>query len=139
MKTYDEFLNEGSAAWSGIIITEGQGKLSEVLAKYKSQEMAGWTRQKYHMTIALGPLPKELKDQEGDTIELTVNAVGWNDRAIAVRVSGPTTKQITRKVAHITLGYPERGGKGGAYADDITNWQNIADFKVSGKLQEGGL
>ena len=101
--------------------------------------MENWTAQKYHMTIAMGPLPKELKDQEGDTIELTVTSVGWNEKSIAVKVTGPTTDKITRNVAHITLGYPARGGAGGAYADEITNWEDIADFKVSGKLQEGGL
>jgi len=139
MKTFDQFLNEAGSAWSGVVITEGEGKLTKIFARYQSQEMSGWTHQKYHMTIAMGPLPKELKDQEGETIELTVNAVGWNDKALAVRVSGPTTQSIERKVAHITLGYPPRGGKGGWYADDITNWQSIADFKVKGKLQEGGL
>ena len=137
MKTFSEVINEANSNWAGVKIIEGNGKLTELFNKYKTDDMNDWVNQDYHMTIAMTGLPEAIKEREGETVDLTVTAIGWDDKAIGVKVSGPFTSNVVRKIPHITLKYPNQTGKGGYYTGDIKTWKNIPNFKVKGILTTG--
>jgi hypothetical protein len=137
MKTFIEILNEENKSWAGVKITEGIGKLTELFNEYKTDEMKDWTNQDYHMTIGMSGMPEKLKDREGETIELTVTHVGWSDKAFGVKVSGQLTSYVERAVPHITIRYPQHGGKGGFFTGTIRTWKDIPNFKVKGILKTG--
>lgn len=89
-----------------------------------------WKVIAHHMTIKLG----ELKDKSeiGKNVVLTVTDLGMSEMAMAVKVSGYET---TNEIAHITVAINPNGGKP-VMSNQITKWQNIKPFMVSGIVTE---
>jgi predicted kinase len=89
-----------------------------------------WTVIAHHMTITLG----ELKDKSdiGKNVILTVTDLGMSEMAMAVKVTGYETKNA---IAHITIAINPDGGKP-MMSNQITKWQNIKPFMVSGTVTE---
>lgn len=84
----------------------------------------------HHMTINLG----ELKDKTdlGKQVTLTVEEVGLSDMAMAVKVSGYSSKN---EIPHITIAVNPDGGKP-VMSNKITNWQPINNFMIGGVVTE---
>ena len=95
----------------------------------------GWTTHGHHMTINLGPN----KDfgKTGGNVRVRVQAIGKNDKAIALLVeSGLLTKN---KNTHITLATSPDGQP--KDSNDITNWEPIppmSQFSLDASIEEVG-
>jgi predicted kinase len=89
-----------------------------------------WTVITHHMTICLG----EMKDKTdlGKEVTLTVNKLGLSDMALAVQVEGYTSKN---DIPHITIAINPDGGKP-VMSNQITKWQDIKSFMISGIVTE---
>lgn len=89
-----------------------------------------WTVIAHHMTITLG----ELKDKSeiGKNVVLTVSKLGLSDMAMAVAVSGYETKNA---IPHVTIAINPDGGKP-VMSNQITKWQDIKPFMISGTVTE---
>ena len=90
----------------------------------------GWVIYAHHMTINLGPLKD--KTELGKKVQLTVNKVGKSDKALAVAVSG---YHSLNKIPHVTIAVNPDGGKP-KDSNDITKWQDIKPFIISGVVTE---
>ena len=90
----------------------------------------GWKVIAHHMTINLG----ELKDKTdlGKQVTLTVEEIGLSDMAMAVKVSGYSSKN---EIPHITVAINPDGGKP-AMSNQITKWQPIKKFIIGGVVTE---
>ena len=90
----------------------------------------GWKVIAHHMTINLG----ELKDKTdlGKQVTLTVEEIGLSDMAMAVKVSGYSSKN---EIPHITVAINPDGGKP-AMSNQITKWQPIKKFMIGGVVTE---
>jgi predicted kinase len=90
----------------------------------------GWKVIAHHMTINLG----ELKDKTdlGKEVTLTVEEIGLSDMAMAVKVSGYSSKN---EIPHITVAINPDGGKP-AMSNQITKWQPIKKFMIGGVVTE---
>ena len=102
-----------------------------VMHKYPIAIPNGWTIYAHHMTIIFGKgLPD--KEQLGKNVTLRVTHVGISDMAMAVRVEGfPSTNDVP----HVTLAVNPEGGKP-AMSKDITKWQDIKPFFITGVVSE---
>lgn len=90
----------------------------------------GWNVYAHHMTINMGPLKD--KTDIGKNVTITVTALGLSDMAMAVKVDGYTTKNVT---PHITVAVNPNGGKP-MMSNDITKWQDIKTFNLIGTVTE---
>jgi len=88
-----------------------------------------WKIFAHHMTITLG----ELKDKTslGETVTLKVNKVGISDMAMAVAVEG---FRSINEIPHVTLAVSPEGKP--AMSKEITKWQDIKSFNISGVVTE---
>ena len=95
----------------------------------------------HHMTTNLGPCCAN-RDFLGQKVELTIDAWGMNDKALAVRVTAHRTVtgdavHCVNEQPHITVAInPTEGGKP-MHSNDITTWTKFpTPFIVLGVLQE---
>jgi hypothetical protein len=111
-------LTEQPKRWSAVIIDEASRNL--LLSTYNSQIPQGWEKIAHHMTIN----PFGLVNDEGKQVTLKVIAVGLNDKALAVKVSGYDGK-TNNNFAHITIAINRAGGAKPKDSNDIKNWTNV--------------
>ena len=90
----------------------------------------GWNVYAHHMTINMGPLKD--KTDIGKNVTITVTALGLSDMAMAVKVDGYTSKNVT---PHITVAVNPNGGKP-MMSNDIIKWQDIKNFNLIGTVTE---
>jgi len=123
-----DMYKQSNVLYSAVVLDNASR--SKLLEMVGSRVPQGWTIIAHHMTITLG----ELKDKTdiGKDVTLTVTDLGLSDMAMAVKVSGYTSKNIT---PHITVAVNPAGGKP-AMSKDITKWQNIKTFVVMGVVTE---
>lgn len=114
--------------YSGIFLNKKSMDL--LLSKVNIPE--GWRYYGHHMTIKLGGLPDNLKDNKGDEYELTINSIGISETNIAF---GVDTKLSHNKKPHITMAVDMSKAKP-KDSNDITKWKKIKPFKVKGMLME---
>ena len=91
----------------------------------------GWRIYAHHMTITLGPLKD--KSDIGKTVMLRAIKVGLSDKAMAIQVEGYPTKNA---IPHVTLAVGPDGKP--KDSNDITKWQDIKPFNLSGVVTEIG-
>jgi len=91
---------------------------------------ADWKVIAHHMTINMG----ELKDKSnvGEKVVLTVTDVGLSDMAMAVKVSGYSSKNEN---PHITIAVNPDGGKP-VMSNQITNWRPVKKVMLNGVVTE---
>lgn len=93
-----------------------------------------WEKISHHMTINLGELPPERKEQLGMKVDLLVSHVGQLDNVIAVRVNGYPSNN---KTPHVTLAVNRKLGGKPVMSNDIKYWQKLSmSFYIHGKVQE---
>jgi predicted kinase len=90
----------------------------------------GWNVYAHHMTINMGPLKD--KTDIGKNVTITVTALGLSDMAMAVKVDGYASKNVT---PHITVAVNPNGGKP-VMSNDITKWQEVKHFNLMGIVTE---
>lgn len=102
--------------------------------KFKTLKADKWEIIAHHMTIKMGELPSYLVDDKGTRQKLEANAFAYDDKVIAVRVSGYFT---TNKTPHITVAVNRgRGGKP-VQSNNLTNWQPLEKpIVLSGVVSE---
>jgi hypothetical protein len=103
---------------------------NKLLERFALDIPEGWKTFAHHMTITLG----ELKDKTdiGKEVILTVTKVGKSDMAMAVQVEGYASKNA---IPHVTLAVNPEGGKP-VMSNDITKWQDIKPFYITGFVTE---
>jgi hypothetical protein len=119
---------QSDISYSGVLLdTASRTKLLSMIG---GEIPEGWKVFAHHMTINMGPLKD--KDSVGKNAVLTVTHLGLSDMAMAVRVSGYPSKN---DIPHITIAINPNGGKP-VMSNNITKWQDIKSFMVSGTVTE---
>jgi predicted kinase len=141
----DKHTKEGPLTLKSVLGAKDMYKQSDVsysavvldpASKYRLLEFVGnniptgWNVYAHHMTINMGPLKD--KTDIGKNVTITVTALGLSDMAMAVKVDGYTSKNVT---PHITVAVNPNGGKP-MMSNDITKWQDIKNFNLIGTVTE---
>lgn len=116
---------DSNILYSAVILDE-QSR-TNLISRFKSDIPEAWKIIGHHMTIAFGK-PVENKEDLSKTVSLRVTELGISDMAIAVKVEGYQSKN---KISHITLAINPDGGKP-VMSNDITNWESVAQMKLTG-------
>ena len=128
-----DMYKQSDILYSAVVLDEESRR--EVLkpANYNYVEPPdGWQVFAHHMTIVFGKgVPN--KEDLGKKVILTATHIGVSDMAIAVRVEGYPS---ANKIPHITLFVNKEAGGKPVMSNDITKWQNIKPFKLSGVVTE---
>ena len=93
----------------------------------------------HHMTIAFHTnLNEQIKnwcdEHYGNKIQLTVIAVGFSEKTIAVKVKAVGVP-CTNKTSHITLCVNNDTNGKPVDSNYIMSWQDISNIAISGKVQ----
>jgi hypothetical protein len=106
----------------------------KLLEFFKDSLPSDWSQYAHHMTIKMGELPPEKKQDLGKTVKLTAYEFGKSDLAIAVKVKGYWT---TNQIAHITLAVNKNGGGKPVDSNKITNWEPLPNtIPLDGEVKE---
>jgi predicted kinase len=124
-----DMYKESNVLYSAVVLDKASH--NALVDKFKDLIPDGWGIIAHHMTIAFG---KGLEDKSelGKEVSLSVTKVGLSDMAMAVMVDGYPSKNA---IPHITLAVNPDGGKA-VMSNDITKWQNVKPFFVSGIVTE---
>lgn len=95
----------------------------------------GWEVIAHHMTIKMGELPSYLQDDLNTTQSLEVTGYAFDNKVIAVRVSGYFT---TNKNPHITIAVNRGNGGKPVMSNNLTNWQPLggSSIPLKGQVKE---
>lgn len=131
MKSFNQFVNESKERllYSAIILDKKSRSI--LLEKISNGIPEDWQTIAHHMTISLNKEVENKKDI-GRRITLTATDIGFNDMAMAVKVSG---YKVESGIPHITIAINPQGGKP-AMSKDIKDWKPIKPFKLTGTIQE---
>jgi hypothetical protein len=123
-------------AYCGVILDTASHKLLKELFKKEFPDLADWKIYCHHMTIRLGALPKELKERQGEIVELQVQFIGRKDKAVAVRVHDKQGLSSSTH-PHVTLAVDPNGGKP-VMSNFIIAWSPLTqyDLTVKGTIEE---
>lgn len=122
-------------SYSAIVLDEASHKKLKEWAgeKFKTLKADGWDLLCHHMTIKMGELPSYLEQDLKSTQTLTVEAYGFDDKVIAVRVSGYFT---TNDTPHVTVAVNRANGGKPVMSNKLTKWQPlVSPFKIKGTVQ----
>ena len=123
--------------YSAVVLDKASQNKLLTPANYNVEPPDGWVlgqNAKHfcdHMTIAFGKGVKDKKDL-GKEVTLKVTKVGLSDMAMAFQVEGYPSDNV---IPHITLAVNPDGGKP-VMSNDITKWQDIKPFFVTGVVTE---
>jgi len=93
-----------------------------------------WKVINHHMTIKMGELPENMKNQIGDKVTLKVSKVGKSDKALAV---GVETSLSQNAIPHITVAINAANGAKPKDSNTITEWAPLEEsFNVTGRIEE---
>ena len=125
-------LQKRSVSYSAVVLdTADQQKLLGMFAKQIPRD---WKKFAHHMTIKMGALPEDKKQDVGQKVRLTVYEFGKSDKAIAVKVRGYWTTNTT---AHITLAVNVNVGGKPVDSNKIVEWEPLKQhFDVNGTVTE---
>lgn len=115
------------------VVLDEKGK--NILASKVGNEIPeDWKPIMHHMTIGFGKSLEDLglNEYEGQTVELVVEALGKSKMAIAVKVNGFKT---LNNIPHITIAINANEGGKPVMSNDITNWENIKSFTITGIIK----
>ena len=103
------------------VAIDGQSRTT-LLTHFQNMIPDGWEVIAHHMTInPFGTVPDE---EVNKPVQLSVNEVGKDDKALAVKVSG-YDKPTKNKFAHITIAINRQGGAKPKDSNTIANWTKI--------------
>ena len=122
--------------YSAVVLDE---KSHDKLANWATEKFwiiksEGWEVVAHHMTIKMGELPSYPKDDLDSTQALEVTGYAYNDKVIAVRVSGYFT---TNEVPHVTIAVNRSKGGKPVMSNKLTNWQPLVKpISLRGTVKE---
>jgi tRNA nucleotidyltransferase/poly(A) polymerase len=95
----------------------------------------GWEWIAHHMTIKLGALPDDVRNElVGKKVTLTINKIGSDDMVMAVGVTGFYSE---KKIPHITLAVNRADGGKPKMSNDLVDWKPYSvDFELTGTVEE---
>lgn len=102
---------------------------------YNIEPPDGWVIFAHHMTIAFGKGVKD-KSELGKKVTLRVFKVGISDMAMAVQVDGYPSDN---KTPHVTIAVNKKDGGKPKDSNDITKWQSIKPFYITGVVADIGM
>lgn len=118
-------------SYSAVVLDDkSRAKLLKVFGELVPE---GWETIAHHMTITMGGLPEHLKKFNGTTVRLTVDSVGYDDKVIALGVTGFESKN---KQPHITLAVNRSNGGKPVMSNNLTNWTKIPRINITGRITE---
>lgn len=119
-------------SYSAVVLDDtGQKKLLEF---FRDKIDSNWKEFAHHMTIKMGELPQDKKQDIGKKVQLTAYEFGKSDKAVAVKVRGYWT---TNEVAHITLSVNTADGGKPIDSNKIENWEPLPNtIPLSGTVTE---
>lgn len=116
------------ARYHGVILDDTSR--SKILQTIKVPQ--GWEPIADHMTIGLGPSMD--KTILGKQVELSCVSLANDDKAMALTVT--TDVPSCNAVKHITVAVNREAGGKPVHSRNLTNYQRITPFTVSGTIQE---
>lgn len=123
---------DDNISYSGVILTEeSHNKLIKVL---KPMIPEGWDIYAHHMTINLGKINSEQKEDLGKEVVLDVISYGLGEKVMAVGVSGYPSKNEN---PHITIAVDTNNGGSPSMSKDIQEWKKLSvKLNVKGVIEE---
>jgi len=119
-------------SYSAVVLDDRDKK--KLLEIFASQIPDGWSKYAHHMTIKMGELPPEYKNDIDKQVKLTAYEIGTSDKAVAVKVKGYWT---TNHFAHITLAVDTNKGGKPVDSNKITVWHPLPNtIPLNGKVTE---
>lgn len=119
-------------AYSAVVIDNDSR--NELLNHFSSIIPDGWEIIAHHMTINLGEIDPEFEKYLGFKVTLNVEDIAFDDKVIAVGVSGFKSKN---KKPHITLAVNRSNGGKPVMSNYLTNWKQISfGLKLNGVVTE---
>lgn len=122
--------------YSAVVLDE---KSHDKLVKWAVEKFAiikaeQWEIVAHHMTIKMGEIPSYLKDDLNTTQSLEVTGFAYNDKVIAVRVSGYFT---TNEIPHVTIAVNRAKGGKPVMSNKLTSWQPLTKpMSIRGTVKE---
>lgn len=119
-------------SYSAVVLEDADQK--KLLAQLKDHIPAGWKLIAHHMTVKMGELPENKKQDIGTKVPLQATALGVSDKAVAVKVDGYWSQN---KIPHVTLAVNTAAGGKPVDSNKIVNWQQLPqNIKLSGTVTE---
>lgn len=123
-----DMYKQSNVLYSAVVLDKASHK--KLIDRFALEIPEGWKTFAHHMTINMG----EMKDKTdlGNEVTLNVTKVGLSDMAMAVQVEGYSSKNAT---PHVTIAVNPDGGKP-KDSNDITKWQDVKPFYITGVVTE---
>jgi hypothetical protein len=123
-----DMYKQSNVLYSAVVLDKASH--NKLIDRFALEIPEGWKTFAHHMTITLG----EMKDKTdlGNEVTLNVTKVGLSDMAMAVQVEGYSSKNTT---PHVTIAVNPDGGKP-VMSNDITKWQDVKSFYITGFVTE---
>ena len=119
-------------SYSAVVLEDDDQQ--KLLDFFKDKIDSNWKQFAHHMTIKMGELPQDKKQDVGKKVQLTAYEIGKSDKAIAIKVKGYWTTNTT---AHITLAINVDDGGKPFDSNKITNWEPLPNtIPLSGTITE---
>ena len=122
--------------YSAVVLDE---KSHDKLVKWATEKFPiikaeRWEIVAHHMTIKMGESPSYLKDDIDSTQVLEATGYAYNDKVIAVRVSGYFT---SNDIPHVTIAVNRANGGKPVMSNKLTNWQPLVKpISLRGMVKE---
>ena len=127
-----EVMSNRTISYSAVVLDDRDKK--KLLDIFVSQIPNNWSKYADHMTIKMGELTPDKKQDVGKKVQLTAFEIGTSDKAVAVKVRGYDT---TNQFAHITLAVNTREGGKPVDSNKITVWHPLPNtISLTGTVTE---
>jgi len=118
-------------SYTAIVLNERSK--AKIIEAFKDKIPKGYRIIVDHMTICLGRLPENQRDEIGLTKQLTVESFAIDDKVAAVGVTGyPSNNQYP----HIIIAVNDVNGGKAMMSNYLTNWEKALRIRVSGVVTE---
>lgn len=122
----------GNVLYSAVVLDDESR--SRLVERFKSIIPEGWEVIAHHMTINMGEIDPKFEKYLQMPVRLSVNDVAWNDKVIAVGVTGFESNNAK---PHITLAVNRKAGGKPVMSNQLTDWKLLKKpLYLTGKVTE---
>lgn len=108
---------------------------SSLLAKFADKIPDHWEKIAHHFTISMGkPEDGPASGMVGMTVLMKVVSFAQDNKVMAVGIE--TNCPSNNKIKHITLAVNRLAGGKPAQSNNLTNWESVEPFELSGVVME---
>jgi hypothetical protein len=129
LESKDMYKPSSNVLYSAVVLDKASH--NKLIDRFALEIPKGWKTFSHHMTILFGK-GIENKEDLGKEVILKATKVGKSDMAMAVQVEGYSSNNA---IPHITIAINKEGGKP-KDSNDITKWQDIKPFYITGFVTE---